>query len=108
MFAFPYYGAKCFSFIFGAKYQVIYNILLVISISIGAVGTLKVVISIFDSAYALMAFPTMISAILLSPRVIKESKKYFTWYHHHRSLNNPKKMKSLLLLASMTLLPDPD
>jgi AGCS family alanine or glycine:cation symporter len=91
MFAFPYYGAKCFSFIFGAKYQVIYNILLVISISIGAVGTLKVVISIFDSAYALMAFPTMISAILLSPRVIKESKKYFTWYHHHRSIKIPKK-----------------
>jgi AGCS family alanine or glycine:cation symporter len=91
MFAFPYYGAKCFSFIFGARYQVIYNIILVISISIGAVGTLKVVISIFDSAYALMAFPTMISAILLSPRVIKESKKYFAWYHHHRSLKITEK-----------------
>jgi AGCS family alanine or glycine:cation symporter len=34
-------------------------------------------VGIFDGAYALMAFPTMISAILLSPKVIKASKDYF-------------------------------
>ncbi len=86
MFAFPYYGAKCFGFVFGARYQFIYSIILVIAISIGAVGTLKVVLSIFDSAYALMAFPTMISAILLSPKVVKETKKYFARYHHNKSI----------------------
>jgi AGCS family alanine or glycine:cation symporter len=91
MFAFPYYGAKCFSFIFGARYQVIYNIILVVTISIGAVGTLKVVLSIFDGAYALMAFPTMIATILLSPRVVKETRKYFTRYHHHQSLKSKGK-----------------
>ncbi len=77
LFAFPYYGAKCFSFLFGAKLSNIYNVLYVISISIGAVSTLDAVISIFDSAYALMAFPTIISAILMSPCVIRETKKYF-------------------------------
>jgi AGCS family alanine or glycine:cation symporter len=85
MFAFPYYGAKCFGYVFGAKYQVIYNIMLVITISIGAVGTLKVVLSIFDSAYALMAFPTMIATLLLSPRVVRETRRYFTRYHHNQS-----------------------
>jgi len=88
MFAFPYYGAKCFGFVFGARYQVIYNIILVITISMGAVGTLKVVLSIFDGAYALMAFPTMIATILLSPRVVKETRKYFTRYHHHQYLKS--------------------
>lgn len=77
LFAFPYYGAKCFGFVFGARYKIIYSILYVLSISLGAVGTLRVVISIFDSAYALMAFPTMFSAILLAPHVIRETKIYF-------------------------------
>jgi AGCS family alanine or glycine:cation symporter len=86
MFAFPYYGVQCFGYIFGTRYQVIYSIILVITISIGAVGTLKVVISIFDSAYALMAFPTMISAILLSPRVVEETKKYFARYRRDKTL----------------------
>jgi AGCS family alanine or glycine:cation symporter len=86
MFAFPYYGVKCFGFLFGVRYQFIYNILLVMTITIGAVGTLRVVLSIFDSAYALMAFPTMIATLLLSPRVVDETKKYFIRYHR----NHPK------------------
>jgi AGCS family alanine or glycine:cation symporter len=77
LFAFPYYGAKCFGFVFGARYRIIYSIAYVIVISIGAVSTLRVVISIFDSAFALMAFPTMIAAILLSPQVIRATRKYF-------------------------------
>ena len=91
MFAFPYYGAKCFSFIFGVRYQFIYNIILVLTITLGAVGTLKVVLSIFDSAYALMAFPTMIATILLSPKVVQETRKYFARYHHDRSVKEKRK-----------------
>ncbi|MCK4751762.1 MAG: alanine:cation symporter family protein, partial [Bacteroidales bacterium] len=88
LFAFPYYGAKCFGYIFGARYKIIYSILYVLSISIGAVGTLPVVISVFDSAYALMAFPTMLAAILLSPNVVRETKKYFSKYKAQKSTNN--------------------
>ena len=88
LFAFPYYGAKCFGFVFGARYKIIYSILFVLSISIGAVGTLRVVISVFDSAYALMAFPTMLATILLSPKVIRETKKYFREYKTQKKLNH--------------------
>ncbi|MCK4920169.1 MAG: alanine:cation symporter family protein [Bacteroidales bacterium] len=80
LFAFPYYGTKAFSYVFGAEYGNIYKYLYVASISLGAVSSLDVVISIFDSAYALMAFPTMLSAILLSPHVVRETKKYFNKY----------------------------
>ncbi len=80
LFAFPYYGAKCFGFVFGSRYKIIYSLLYVLSISIGALGTLRVVISIFDSAYALMAFPTMLATLLLAPRVVKETKRYFSHY----------------------------
>jgi AGCS family alanine or glycine:cation symporter len=91
LFAFPYYGAKCFGFIFGARYKIIYSILYVLSISVGAVGTLKVVISIFDSAYALMALPTMLGTILLSPHVIRETKKYLRRYNESKSIKNRSK-----------------
>jgi len=86
LFAFPYYGAKCFGFVFGARYKIIYSILYVLSISVGAVGTLRVVISIFDSAYALMAFPTMLATILLSPAVIRETKKYLKKYKSQKNI----------------------
>ncbi|MEX0987599.1 MAG: alanine/glycine:cation symporter family protein [Bacteroidales bacterium] len=77
MLSFPYYGAKCFSFVFGAKYSKAYYWLYVMVIPLGAAATLGFTVGIFDGAYAMMAFPTMISAILLSPKVIKASKLYF-------------------------------
>jgi len=77
MLSFPYYGTKCFAFVFGAKYDFIYKWLYVLVIPLGAAVTIGFAVGIFDGAYALMAFPTMISAILLSPKVIKASKEYF-------------------------------
>jgi AGCS family alanine or glycine:cation symporter len=77
MLSFPYYGTKCFSFIFGAEYSFIYKWIYVLAIPLGAAATLGVTVSIFDGSYALMAFPTMISALLLSPKVMKASRKYF-------------------------------
>jgi AGCS family alanine or glycine:cation symporter len=35
------------------------------------------IINIIDIAYALMAFPTMISGFVLAPKVLKEAKAYF-------------------------------
>ncbi len=77
MFAFPYYGVKCLGFVAGAKYQHIYNYVFVIIVIIGAVSNLRVIIGLIDIAFALMAFPTVISAILLSPHVRRASKDYF-------------------------------
>jgi AGCS family alanine or glycine:cation symporter len=77
MLSFPYYGTKCFSFIFGARKSYLYKWFYVITIPVGATATLGTVVGIFDGAYALMAFPTMISALLLSPAVVRASKDYF-------------------------------
>ena len=77
MFAFPYYGTKSFSFLFGSKYKSSYIVVYVLLIPLGTMATLPTVISIFDSAYALMAFPTMISALLLAPKVKNAAKDYF-------------------------------
>lgn len=77
MLSFPYYGTKCFSFIFGTRYSFLYKWFYILTIPIGATATLGTVVGIFDGAYALMAFPTMISALLLSPSVMRASKDYF-------------------------------
>ena len=81
MFAFPYYGTKCFSFLFGVKYKIIYQLFYVAVLPVGAVSALTVVVSVIDTAYASMAFPTMISALILSPKVIKAAKVYFAGLH---------------------------
>lgn len=77
MLSFPYYGTKCYSFIFGARRSYIYKWFYIFTIPLGATATLGTVVGIFDGAYALMAFPTMISALLLSPSVVRASKDYF-------------------------------
>lgn len=77
LFAFPYYGAKCLGFVAGAKYQHLYNYAFVVAIIIGSVSNLRVIIGLVDIAFALMAFPTVISALLLSPHVKKAANKYF-------------------------------
>lgn len=78
MFAFPYYGVKCLGFVAGVKYQNIYNYLFVVVVIVGAVSNLKVIIGLIDIAFALMAFPTVIATVLLSPHVRRASKDYFS------------------------------
>ncbi len=77
LFSFPYYGKKSFEYVFGSKYSWIYTVFYVLSIPVAAVVSLEVVLGLIDSAYALMAFPTMISGIILAPKVKKASKIYF-------------------------------
>ncbi|TNF78051.1 MAG: sodium/alanine symporter, partial [Bacteroidetes bacterium] len=66
-----------YSFIFGARRDYIYKWFYLLTIPLGATATLGTVVGIFDGAYALMAFPTMLSALLLSPHVLRASKDYF-------------------------------
>ena len=84
MLSFPYYGTKCFSFVFGARHTNIYKWFYLVTIPFGATATLGTVVGIFDGAYALMAFPTMISALLLSPNVVRASRDYFKRYEKNR------------------------
>ncbi|WP_143961728.1 alanine/glycine:cation symporter family protein [Litoribacter populi] len=77
MFTYSYYGHKCFNYLFGAKRADYYNYFYLITIVAGAVASLEVVISFVDGMYAIMAIPTMISAIYLSPKVRAATKDYF-------------------------------
>ena len=77
MFGQSYYGAKCTGYLFGSEKKGIYNYFYIASTIIGATVSISFVINLIDGMYAFMAIPTMFSALILSPRVIDEAKKYF-------------------------------
>tara|TARA_B100000965_G_scaffold132409_1_gene110354 strand:- start:582 stop:1943 length:1362 start_codon:yes stop_codon:yes gene_type:complete len=77
MFGYSYYGCKCASYLFGAGSKFYYRIFYVMSLVLGSVLSLDLAVNIVDAMFALMAFPTMISAIYLSPHIKKEAKQYF-------------------------------
>nr|WP_222843511.1 alanine/glycine:cation symporter family protein [Roseivirga misakiensis] len=75
--SYSYYGVKCMSFLLGAKRGKIYNYIYIGTIILGAVASLDFVFTLIDSSFALMAIPTILSAILLAPKVTAASKDYF-------------------------------
>lgn len=77
MFTYSYYGTKCLGFLIGAEKQHYYNYFYILMIFLGSIGTIEAVISFMDGMFAVMAIPTMTSALLLSPKVVEAAKDYF-------------------------------
>ena len=77
LFSYAYYGTKCMSFLVGHQHKHWYNYIYIASIIIGATTSLNAMLNLIDTAFALMAIPTMTATLLLSPKVIKAAKKYF-------------------------------
>ena len=78
IFGLSYYGRKCLSYLIGARRGWYFNYWYVGLIMVGSVATLQAVVSFIDVAYGLMAFPTMISAVILAPKVLTAGKEYFS------------------------------
>jgi AGCS family alanine or glycine:cation symporter len=78
LFSYSYYGNKAMSFLAGTKAGNYYNYFYLSTIVLGAILSMQDVMNIIDIAYALMALPTMISGFLLAPKVLKESRSYFS------------------------------
>lgn len=76
--SYAYFGSKCFGYLFHSKYTPIYLTIYVGSIFIAAAAQLGIILSLIDLMFALMAIPTVISALLLSPKVVRETKRYFS------------------------------
>lgn len=71
-----YYGEKAAEYLFGNKVIKPYRYLWVIFVMIGSVMSLNIVWTFADITNALMAVPNLVSLLLLSGVIAKETKKY--------------------------------
>ena len=77
MFGYSYYGRKCASHLFGTKWKSVYNWFYISMIILASTISIDIAINFMDSAFALMVIPTMVSTVLLAPKVLAESRRYF-------------------------------
>ncbi len=71
-----YYGERCVEYFSGKKGLIPYRVLYIIVALIAPVLALDLVWLLADILNALMAIPNLIAVLLLSPVIVKETKKY--------------------------------
>lgn len=72
-----YYGERCAEYLFGPKVNMIYRILWIPFIVIGAIGGLNALWDLADTLNGLMAIPNLIGVLGLSGVIIKLTKEFF-------------------------------
>mgnify|MGYP000047036679 FL=1 len=72
-----FYGEKCCQFLFGTRSIMLYRVLFVLAIPLGAVAQLGFIWLMADTFNAMMAIPNLIALALLSPVVFKLTRDYF-------------------------------
>jgi len=77
MFTGWYYWAKCFGFLVGARWQPWFRWFFIVAVVFGATVSIDVVFNLISGSYGLMAIPTMISTLMLAPKVMMAARDYF-------------------------------
>ena len=71
------YGSRCFEFLAGSKALIIYQVIFVVTIVIGATLKLSLVWDIGDTLNGFMAIPNLVALLGLSGVVVKLTKAHF-------------------------------
>ncbi len=71
-----YYAQESIKYGFSKKLIVIYRLIYILSIGWDGICTMEAVWQISDIFNALMAYPNLISIVLLSPQIIKATRNY--------------------------------
>lgn len=77
LFTYSFYGYSCLRFLTNSKIGSYYNYFYIATIVVASIVKLDFVINLIDSGYALMAIPTVISTLILAPKVKKAAGIYF-------------------------------
>jgi alanine or glycine:cation symporter, AGCS family len=77
MITYSYYSLKCARYLFGKKNGNKFIFVYLAIIPLSAIWTQATIINIIDTMFALMIFPTLLSTLLLSKKVINEMHRYF-------------------------------
>jgi alanine or glycine:cation symporter, AGCS family len=71
-----YYGERAVEYLFGKKPLVLFKVIWIIGVFVGAVAELSMLWNMADCMNALMAIPNLISLLLLSGVIVRETRKY--------------------------------
>ena len=71
-----YYGERCVEYCFGKNALIPYRVAYIVVAAIAPIVALDLVWTIADILNALMAIPNLVAVLLLSPVIIKETRKY--------------------------------
>ena len=82
-----HYGAKAWEYVFGSKTTVIFKIIHLVTILMGAVMTSSLAWDISDTFNGLMMFPNLIAVVALSPLVMKITKNYVARKIHNKNVD---------------------
>ena len=72
-----YYGEKSWIYLFGSKYAIVYKLLFLGAIVLGAVADLDAVVNFSDMMLLAMAVPNILGCLLLSNKVAKRLNNYW-------------------------------
>lgn len=87
-----FYGTKAMEYLFGTKSTVIYKLLFVAFIVVGATMSLDLAWGISDTLNGLMALPNLIGVLALSGTVIKITHNYIK----RKACDNPRMVEPML------------
>lgn len=78
MFSYSFYGTTCAGYLFGTRRGGWYRLVFVLSMVVFAMIPLEAAVGVCDLFYALMAFATMTTVLLLSGHVRRATREYFS------------------------------
>ncbi len=78
MISYSYYSLKCSRYLFGKQFGNHFIYVYLALIPVAALWSQATIINIIDTAFAMMAIPTLVSSLLLSPKVIAATKDYMS------------------------------
>lgn len=73
-----FYGEKCFCYLFGTQYRLIYRLAWILALPVGSLTKLEFIWMLADVMNALMAYPNLIALVLLSgslKKMVYENKE---------------------------------
>ena len=76
MITLSYYSVKCAQYLFGKRVGSYYIYVYLMTLPLAAVWSEAAVLNIVDTAYGLMAIPTVTSTLALAPKVLAALKDY--------------------------------
>lgn len=84
-----YYGERCVEYCMGKKALIPYRILYIVIAAIAPIAALDLVWTIADILNAFMAIPNLVAVLLLSPVIVKETRKYLKNLDHYHDEDVP-------------------